>query len=417
MMERRKDAHLPPSLGHDEVLRILEERGHAAREELAARPDAAPEVLMFLAGEGHPAARRAVAANPSSPPHANRLLADDKDDEVRVELARKIGRLMPTLPADGASRLRQLTIETLEKLAKDQLPRVRAVLAEEIKMLDCVPKRVVRKLARDVESVSAPILEYSPLLSDADLIEIITTAQARHALKAIARRRPLGASVSEAIGSVMDEPSVAELLSNSSAEVRQQTLEKIVEHAASVRAWHLPLVLRSDLSQRAIRRIAGFVGAALIQKLTERASLDEETQAVLSRALRTRIEAGDTDTNRDPAMLGASEAERLFRAGKLDDSFVESAAEAGRKEAVVTALSLLAKVPADTARRILQSGAARGVTALVWRAGLSMRSAFKIQTFVMRLPAGDLLPARGGVSFPMTEDEMRWHLNYFEVKA
>ncbi|HTQ14641.1 MAG TPA: DUF2336 domain-containing protein [Rhizomicrobium sp.] len=416
-MESRKIAHMPHPLDREEVLRILEARGEAAREELAARTDTPPEALMFLAGEGHPAARRAVAANPSSPPHANRLLADDADDDVRVELARKIGRLMPSLPADGQSRLRELTIETLEKLARDQLPRVRAVLAEEIKMLDCVPRRVIRKLARDVESVSAPILEYSPLLSDADLIEIITTAQARHALKAIARRRPLGANVSEALGSVMDEPSVAELLSNSTAEIRQQTLDKIIEHAASVRAWHLPLVLRSDLSQRAIRRIAGFVGAALIQKLAERAGLDEETQQTLNRQMRSRIEAGDADAVRDPSTVGASEAERLFRAGKLDDSFVESAAEAGRKEAVVTALSLLAKVPAETARRIVQSGAAKGVTALVWRAGLSMRAAFKIQTFVMRLPAGELLPARGGVSFPMTEDEMRWHLNYFEVKA
>jgi uncharacterized protein (DUF2336 family) len=409
-MERPKDQPLDRMV----VLRILEERGQAAREELAARADATPEVLMFLAGEGHPAARRAVAANPASPPHANRLLAEDGDDEVRVELARKIGRLMPSLPQDGRSRMRALTIETLEKLAKDQLPRVRAVLSEEIKLLDCVPKRVVKQLARDVESVSAPILEYSPLLSDADLIEIITTAQARHALKAIARRSPLGANVSEAIGSVLDEPSVAELLSNSSAEIRQRTLDKIIEHATKVRAWHLPLVLRSDLSQRAIRRIAGFVGASLIQRLTERHRLDEETQTVLNKQLRAHIESGDLDSGRESS---SSEAERLFRAGKLDDVFVESAAEAGRRETVITSLSLLAKVPAETARRIVQSGIAKAITALAWRAGLPMRVAFKIQTYVMHLPADELLPARGGVGFPLTEDEMRWHLGYFEVKA
>ena len=261
-MDRRNTAaHLPPPLGRDEVLRILEERGEAAREELAARADATPEALFFLATEGHPEARRAVAANPAAPPHANRLLADDADDDVRVELARKIGRLLPDLPADTKEKLRALTLETLEKLAKDQLPRVRLVLAEEIKMLDCVPKRVIRLLARDVESVSAPILEYSPLLSDADLVEIITTAQARHALTAIAKRRPLGANVSEAIAVALDVPAVAELLSNSSAKIRQGTLDKIIEHAAKVRAWHLPLVMRSDLSQRALRRIAGFVSA------------------------------------------------------------------------------------------------------------------------------------------------------------
>jgi len=253
------------------------------------------------------------------------------------------------------------------------------------------------------------------LLSDADLIEIISSAQAHHALTAIARRRPLGANVSEAIGAMLDVPSVAELLSNSSAEIRRQTLDKIIEHAAKVRAWHLPLVLRGDLSQRAVRRVAGFVSAALIERLAQRHGLAEETRQQLNRQMRARIEAGDTDTDRDPASLAASEAEKLFHAGKLDDAFVESAAEAGRREAVVAALSLLAKVPAEIVRRILQSGAAKGATALVWRAGLSMRAAFKIQTFVMHLPAAELLPARGGVHFPMSEDEMRWHLGYFEV--
>ena len=89
----------------------------------------------------------------------------------------------------------------------------------------------------------------------------------------------------------------------------------------------------------------------------------------------------------------------------------------GRRETLVTALSLLAKVPEDVVRRIFQSGSAKPVTALVWRARLSMRVAFKIQTFVMHLAAGELLPAREGVRFPLTEDEMRWHLNYFGIRS
>jgi hypothetical protein len=78
---------------------------------------------------------------------------------------------------------------------------------------------------------------------------------------------------------------------------------------------------------------------------------------------------------------------------------------------------LLAKVPEDSVRRILQSGSAKPITALVWRAKLSMRVAFKIQSFVMHLAVGELLPAREGVHFPLTEDEMRWHLNYFGIRG
>ena len=404
---------LPALLSRDDVLRILEERGHDARAQLAGRTDAPPESLFFLAREGTPEARRAVAANPAAPVHANRLLADDGDDDVRAELARKIGRLMPQLSQEQSKKLRAITMETLERLAKDALPRVRAVLAEEIKSLDCVPRRVVKMLARDAEQmVAAPILEYSPLLSDADLVDIITTAQARFALTAVARRRPLGASVSEAIAVALDVPAVAELLSNSSAQIRQRTLDKIIEHAGKVRAWHLPLVLRSDLSQRAIRRIAGFVSGALIEKLSAVHKLDEKTRQHLNQKMRARIDDGDAD---DEPEHPKADVEALFRAGKLNDGFVEAAAESGHRDQVAAALAFLARAPVEIVQKILQTGSARPVTALVWRADLSMRVAFKIQRFVLKLKANEMLPARAGIHFPMTDEEMRWHLDYFGI--
>ena len=70
--------------------------------------------------------------------------------------------------------------------------------------------------------------------------------------------------------------SISALLANSSATIRQQTLEKIVDHASRIKDWHLPLVLRNDLSQRAVRRLAGFVSAALVEKLAARIGLEED---------------------------------------------------------------------------------------------------------------------------------------------
>jgi len=402
-------------LSREIILRILESRDPEAARVLAARPDSAPEVLYFLAEEGDLAIRRAVAANPSTPTHANRLLADDGDDEVRAELARKIGRLLPGLPTEARDKLRAMTIDTLEVLARDQLPRVRQILAEEIKSLDCVPKKVIQHLARDVETVAAPILEYSPLLSDADLIDLITSAQARYVLVAIAKRKDLRSNVADAIVAVQDIPSVAALLENATADIRQRTLEKVVDHAERIREWHQPLVQRPDLSQRAIRRIAEFVSAALLERLALRNGLDEKTRQHLKARMRSRLEE-------NPALMGgergiAEEVAGLERDGKLDDAFIARAAEAGRRELVVAALAHLAHVSQDVVTRIFQSGSAKPVVALVWRAGLGMRAAFRIQSAILKLPARELLPARDGVRFPMSEEEMRWHLDYFEVPA
>jgi len=412
--KERAQADLPDKLSRDDILQILEERTQSAQNELAGRSDAGPDVLYYLASKGAAAIRRAVAANMGTPARANRLLADDDDDDVRAELARKIGRLMPDLAREESEKLRALTIETLEKLAADQLPRVRAILAEEIKALDCVPKRVVKMLARDTEMmVAAPILEYSPLLSDGDLMEIIATAKANEALSAIARRRFLSANVSDAIATSLDIPAVAALLANPNAQVREKALNRIIEQAEKIRSWHRPLALRAELSKRAIKRIASFVGAALIEKLSQRHNLDEDTRQHLNRQLRLRIEAGDEAGAAEDNARGMVAA--ALASGRLDDNFVENAAENGRRDVVVSALSVLGRAPEEIVRRILQFGSAKPVTALVWRAGLPMRSAFKIQRFIMKLPTDQLLPARDGVRFPLTDDEMRWHLGYFDV--
>jgi uncharacterized protein (DUF2336 family) len=401
-------------LSRAEVLAILEERTQAAQHELARQDDAGDDVLAYLAAHGGPATRRAVAVNRAAPARANQLLSEDEDDEVRAELGRKIARLMPDLAQQEALELRAHAILLIEKLAQDQAPRVRAILAEEIKRLDCVPKSVIDVLARDVEEiVAAPILEYSPLLSDADLIEIIAGAKAEHALTAIARRMPLAASVSDAVVATLDVSAVATLLANPKAEIRHQTLEKLVETARDVAVWHEPLVLRSDLSARTICRLASFIGSALLETLARRNELDEETQLLLDRRLRVRLQQFD----RVPAARARHTIELALQSGCLNGEFIEAAAKAGNKEAVIMALAALAKAPPETVRRIFDSHAAKAVVALVWKAGLSMRAAFAIQSFVMKLKVEERLAARGGWDFPLSKEEMLWQLDYFGLDA
>ncbi len=401
------------NLSRDRILKILEERTQAAQHELACQTDAGEDVLGYLAANGGVATRRAVAANFAAPHNANLLLSDDEDDDVRVELARKIARLMPDLSREEALTVRAISIEMLEKLARDQAPRVRAILSEEIKHLDCVPKSVVDTLARDVEEIVAqPILEYSPLLSDADLIEIIAGAKAERVLAAIAKRKPVSGEVSDVIAGSLDIPAVAALLANPHATIREHTMEKLIESAEAVDSWHLPLTFRADLSARTVRRLASFVGTALLEALAARCGLDEETRVFLNRRLRARLQTYDDKTGMQSA---AREVISAAKNGCVNDEYLEGVAEAGNKDAVIFALASLAQAPISTVRRIIDSRSAKAVVALVWRAHLSMRVAFKIQSFVMKLIPGQILAGRGGKEFPLTEDEMLWQLNYFDV--
>ncbi|NWH07489.1 MAG: DUF2336 domain-containing protein [Alphaproteobacteria bacterium] len=408
---------LPSDLTYEEARGALETQSIGLRRELAGRADVEPEILYYLAADAEPEVRRLIAGNPGTPQQANKVLADDANDEVRIELARKIARLVPGLDPQETGRIRDLAIEVLEKLASDHLPRVRQIVAEEVKAATNVPVSIVQRLARDIEViVSSPVLEYSPLLSDDDLKEIIASGAVSGALEAIARRHDLSTGVSDAVVATLDVSAVAALLANPSAQIREDALDRIIDNAEGIDAWHKPLVLRPELSLRAVRRVAGFVASSLLALLETRKDLDADTVAEIRQRVRTRIateKISEDNTHRNVAERIA----KLKAAGKLDDHAVAEAIENNDRAFVIEALAALAGVPAFAVERVMAAKSGKAVASMVWRAGLAMRIALKIQTNILKLAGRDMLLARNGVDFPLTEDEMVWHLSYFGIKG
>jgi uncharacterized protein (DUF2336 family) len=411
-------ADAPHKMSYEEARAALESHAHKARLFLSKQPEVEPEILYYLATDETAEVRRSVAANPATPHKANQILTRDADDEVRCELAKKIGRLVPGLDAEESHRIREHAIEVMERLAHDTLPRVRAMLAEEIKSARNVPAHIVKRLANDVELiVSAPVLEYSPLLSDDDLIEIIAGARVEGKLAAIARRVSVGAGVSDAIVATLDVSAVAALLANPNAQIREDTLDRVLENAAEVEAWHSPVVLRADLSLRAVRRIAAFVASSLLEQLQQRSCLDEETSSMLSKRVRERIEVESLTESTDTADARAAAAvQEALAENHLDDEFVLDAIDTGDRRLVACALAVLAKTPKPVIDKILMSQSGKAITAIVWRAGLAMRVALKIQTSLCHLSSAKMVLAREGIHFPLTPEELTWHLRYFGIK-
>jgi len=398
---------LDGGLSYEEQKRLLQDPDPAVRLALARRHDVRPEILYYLASDASPTVRRAGAANPVTPIQADELLLADASSEVRQDLALKVARLLPDMPADEQERVRDVTLHVLQQLADDQLARVRAIVAEELKETLQAPPSLVRKLARDVEAiVAAPILEFSPLLSDHDFREIIAAGCAQEALCAIARRPRLSPEVADAVVATLDVAAVATLLANKKADIRTETLEQIADQARDVEAWHRPLVMRPELSVRAMRRISGFIATALLETLAARTDLDAETTAELRDAVAVRL-ASDTGE------VQAAERERadaLDQRSMLDDDAVADAIEAVQHDFVVEALSLRSELPRPSVEKLLRSGSGKAVTALAWQAGLSMRLAMRLQAKLARIPPHRMVNARHGTEFPLTPEEMAWQL-------
>ncbi|GLQ05448.1 DUF2336 domain-containing protein [Sneathiella chinensis] len=406
-------ARKPGPVGYEESKRLATNRDEEVRAELAASPSVKPEVLYYLTDDGSEVVRRNVAGNANTPVLAQKRLATDEAPEVRAELARKIGKVIPDLTGEEAEQLREQTIEVLEMLAADQLPSIRAILSESLKDSLQAPRHVILRLAHDVEEiVASPVLEYSPLLSEVDLLEVIASGVAVGALPAIARRKDISETLSEAVAASLDMPAVAALLANPSAHIREETLDQIIEQAEYVKPLHEPLVMRLDLSVRALRRIAGFVGASLVEKLVERHNLSAEIENELKRSVRSRIEETD-DFSEPKEDKGQMRAQDMFAGGRLDESAMLSALEARDISFLQTGLSLLSRVEPGTVRAILKSRNGKVIAALCRRADLSMRTALRVQSEIAHVPHGKLVNARNGVEYPLTDKEMDWQLSFY----
>ena len=398
---------------YEEARDALEDKNKKDKHQLAAHEDTKPEILYYLASDESPEVRRKIAINKNTPHQADVILVEDEDLEVRQELARKIARMLPDLAEEEVAKIREQAIQILERLAGDQYPQVRQIVSEELKTFDCVPKHIIQQLANDDHlEVCAPVLEYSPLLSTADLKEIIAATTVDGALTAMAKRSTVDEDLSEAISVSLDIPAVAALLANKNAQIRESTLDSIIEQAAEVEPLHKPLVNCTNLSIRAIKRIAGFVASSLVDRMIASYDLDKDMAEDLLSQVRQRIKDSNFD-DADKETL-AEQAQKFYEQGLLDDAFIENTIKNRQKELLFLCLSQMAKMPVASIRKMVESKKARRVVAMAWRCELSMRTAIKIQLEIAGIPSNLVLNAKDGFGFPLSEVEMDYDLALYD---
>ncbi len=406
-------------LSYQESKRLARDDDPEVRAGLAERQDLRPEILYFLAEDDSATVRCRIAANLKTPRQADLVLARDDNEAVRHHLANKIKDLLPELDADAQAQAHQYLVEVIEALAQDQATRVRQIVAETLKDVASAPSHVIQRLARDAEEVVAcPVLEFSPLLSDQDLLEIIEGGSASGRLSAISRRQGVGEQVTDAIVATEDEGAITALLENGGAQIREDTLDGLLDAAMEISAWHEPLVRRPRLSRKTVRKLASFVAASLLDILEARKDLDKKTKRAVAKEVKRRIE--DDEDEEDPALADdtpETRARQLFETGELTDEALVRALNGGNRDLVRHGLALRADLPLSLIDHILSAHSAKGVTALAWKAGCTMRFASQLQLRLGGIVPSQVLNPRSGTDYSLTPEEMDWQLDFFQSLA
>ena len=157
--------------------------------------------------------------------------------------------------------------EVLCKLAEIVEEEARVHVAELLAPLERAPGNVVVKLAKDSVRVARPLLEFSNVLSDDDLIEIVENQTENHR-EIIAGRNEVGERVGNAILDNSEGISVSKLVANSGASFDAQALEKILLHASKNEELEGILRNKKNINWKELRNKISNVGVKVLDKLS-----------------------------------------------------------------------------------------------------------------------------------------------------
>jgi len=407
----RKPEHDPARYQKERAL--AESHNVKDRLKLARDPKTHLEILYYLAGDSDDKVRMAVARNDSTPVQASQIIVRDKNVDVRIALAHRLMELLPELTEEQHSQLYAFAAQALGVLALDEVLKVRMALSSVLKDMACAPPDVVAQLARDMErKVSEPILRFCAALPDKDLLEILAEHPQAWVIDAIAARARVSTTVSDAIAETRDRPAGKTLITNEGAEITDDTLAKIVDRAREVPEWHKPLVLRKHLPAWLTREIVRFIDASLHKFILERTDFDDATRSEIEDTVKRRMrflvdDKGNRIAPKDKVIA-------LHKSGRLAEAVMHDALALREYDFIQMGLALKSQMPLETVKRMIETKSAKAVTALVWRAGYSMRFAFELQRELAKVPHGELLYPRNGEDFPLSPEEMDWQIGFFK---
>jgi uncharacterized protein (DUF2336 family) len=259
--------------------------------------------------------------------------------------------------------------EALCLLAELVEVEARAHVAKILAPLQRAPGTVVVKLANDDIEVARPLLEFSNVLSDDDLIDIIEKQSEAHRA-AIAGRALVTERVSEAVVEHGDASSVIKLVRNANAEIGRTALEKLVERASHDAAIAEDLRNRAEIDWKSLRGEIDSVADRVMETLGEvDGRFDPVTagkvNAVVYKRMRNR--AG---FNAQEWKVAYNQVRALTDRKQLDDRALARFARFGYGHHAAASIAVMLRVAPEIVVKWLASQDYAAVTVALRAAGL-----------------------------------------------
>ncbi|MEQ1901936.1 MAG: DUF2336 domain-containing protein [Devosia sp.] len=232
--------------------------------------------------------------------------------------------------------------EVLCQLAELVEVEARTHVAKLLAPLERAPGNVVVKLANDSIDVAGPLLEFSNVLSDDDLIEIASKQSEAHRI-AIAGRASVAERVGDAIVEHGGAQSMLRLVRNSNAELGRATVEKLAAFANTDPALAADLRGRTDIDWKSLRVEIVDAGEKVLETIGTAKGVDPVTAGKVNAVVynRMRNRAGFSSQEWKVAF---NQVKALYDRKQLDERALVRFARFGYGHHTAAALTVMLRV-------------------------------------------------------------------------
>jgi uncharacterized protein (DUF2336 family) len=298
-----------------------------------------------------------------------RTLVKGVTPDVRAAAAYKLCRSIDTAPLSGEDR--DTAQEILRVMAGDAAELVRRALAVTLKASPLVPRDVALKLARDVESISLPLLSFSPVFLDSDLVDIVRLGGPVRQL-AIARRPMLSRSVTDAIAEHGGDRAVASACANDNADFAESALQQVMARFETHEKVLAAIAYRNALPLSVSEKLVTLVGDHLRDHLIAHHAIPADTALTLAVGAAERATMDLVDEAGRAADIKGF-VSHLASEGRLTPSLLLRGVAQGHITFFEWGIAELAGVPHHRTWLMIHDAGPLGLRAIYERAGLPAR--------------------------------------------
>lgn len=293
--------------------------------------------------------------------------------EVRASIAGKISQYFNDSLFDTGEK--EVAVEIIRLLARDAEVKVRQKLSESLKSNKDLPHEIAISLANDVDEVSIPMLEFSKILTEQDLIAIVRSTARVAKLLAVSRRDGITKHLSSELLRKNEDEVVVSLFTNKSAEISAYDIDSTLERLRNNGRVIQTLVNTGNLSLSIVEKLLFVASGALREQLIVKYRIPKEKAKRIIDEGRERSTLSLLDDVRDDEIVPANQdnigksdlvhgnvekisqlVKHLYREGRLTQSLVLRSLCEGNIEFFEVGIARLAGIPTINARTLMRDG-------------------------------------------------------------